>query len=79
MHRALQRLVTCWMYSVCCAHEYTEANLRWAKEQRPGDAAIQEHLQNGIQIRARGGLSLLSSSGLERRINLFLQADRALN
>jgi len=76
MHRALQRLAALPdETSVCCAHEYTEANLRWAKEQRPGDAAIQEHLQNVIQIRVRGGLSLPSSMGLERRINLFLQAD----
>ena len=75
MHRALQRLADLPdETSVCCAHEYTEANLRWAKEQRPGDAAIQEHLQNVTQIRARGGLSLPSSIGLERRINLFLQA-----
>jgi hydroxyacylglutathione hydrolase len=43
MYRALQRLAALPDETlVCCAHEYTEANLRWATEQRPND--VRNHL-----------------------------------
>ena len=75
MHRALQRLALLPDETkVCCAHEYTEANLHWAAEQRPCDHAIAERRREVSRLRARGGMSLPSSIALERRINLFLQA-----
>ena len=75
MHRALQRFALLPEQTlVCCAHEYTESNLRWAAELRPLDEEIEQHLQQVSRLRANGGMSLPSSIALERRINLFLQA-----
>ena len=76
MHTALQRLNALPAETkVCCAHEYTEANLRWAVEQRPDDSTIAARLEDVRQRRSRGELSLPSSIALERATNLFLQAD----
>ena len=75
MHRALQRFALLpEQTQVCCAHEYTEANLHWAAELRPLDQAIAKRRQEVAKLRANGGMSLPSSIALERRINLFLQA-----
>ena len=78
MHQALQKLAELPEETrVCCAHEYTEANLRWAVEQRPGERELAKRLQQVQSLRARGELSLPSSIGLERRTNLFMQARTA--
>ena len=78
MHQALQKLAKLpEATKVCCAHEYTEANLRWAVEQRPGDAVLAERLRDVRALRAKGALSLPSSIGVERRTNLFMQARTA--
>ena len=60
---------------VCCAHEYTEANLCWALAQRPTDAEIQKRYREVRFLRSNGDLSLPSSIGLERRTNLFMRAE----
>ena len=60
---------------VCCAHEYTEANLCWALAQRPTDAQIQKRYREVRFLRSNGDLSLPSSIGLERRTNLFMRAE----
>ena len=78
MHQALQKLAELPEATrVCCAHEYTEANLQWAVEQRPSNAALTERYREVRMLRARGELSLPSSIGMERRTNLFMQADTA--
>ncbi|MEC8688192.1 MAG: hydroxyacylglutathione hydrolase [Cyanobacteriota bacterium] len=78
MHRAMQRLATLpETTQVCCAHEYTEANLAWSVEQRPEDQAIAERYRTVQAIRSRGELTLPSSIGLERRTNLFMRAETA--
>ena len=78
MHQALQRLATLPNDTlVCCAHEYTEANLRWATEQRPHDLQITTRYQRVKEKRSRGDLSLPSSIGAEKRTNLFMQAETA--
>ena len=78
MHRAMQRLACLPdRTQVCCAHEYTESNLLWALQQRPGDEAIANRYRDVVALRRRGDLSLPSSIGAERRINLFLQAESA--
>ena len=59
---------------VWCAHEYTEANLRWAAEQRPEDAAIAARLRQVLELRGRGEASIPSSVALERSTNLFVRA-----
>jgi len=59
---------------VWCAHEYTEANLRWAAAQRPHDAAISRRLAEVQAMRARGEATIPSSVALERSTNLFVRA-----
>ena len=78
MHRALQRLGSLPAETkVCCAHEYTEGNLRWALALRPEDPEIQRRAQAVIEQRARGELTLPSSLEEEWRSNLFLRAQSA--
>ena len=78
MHEALQKLGSLPDETkVCCAHEYTEANLQWAVEQRPSDAVLAERYREVRRLRAQGELSLPSSIGMERRTNLFMQASSA--
>lgn len=59
---------------VWCAHEYTEANLRWAAQQQPADGAIAVRLQRVCEQRARGEATIPSSIALERATNLFVRA-----
>ena len=78
MLRAMQRLATLpETTQVCCAHEYTEANLAWSVEQRPEDQAIAERYRTVQAMRSRGELTLPSSIGIERRTNLFMRAETA--
>ena len=75
MHQALKRLEGLPDNTIVhCAHEYTEGNLRWAHALRPDDQAIAERLNSVQDLRSRGGLSLPSTMGEERRTNLFLRA-----
>ena len=62
---------------VCCAHEYTENNLRWAAERCPQNADIQQRYQAVKSLRVRGELSLPSTIALEQQTNLFMQAATA--
>ena len=75
MHLALKRLQDLPDDTIVhCAHEYTEGNLRWAHALRPDDQAIAARLSTVRDLRSRGGLSLPSTMGEERRTNLFLRA-----
>lgn len=60
-----------------CAHEYTEANLRWAAAIRPGDAAIASRLDEVRAIRARGQATIPTTVAQERATNLFVRAGDA--
>ena len=66
---------------VWCAHEYTEANLRWAEALLPLDhpaaAAVRQRLAEARQIRSDGGFTIPSTIGQERATNLFLRAATA--
>ena len=75
MHRALQKLGSLPSETlVCCAHEYTEENLRWAAQQAPHDAQIQRRLKEVRVRRNLGELTLPSTVAEEWRSNLFLRA-----
>lgn len=58
---------------VCCAHEYTVANLRFALAVEPHNAAVIDHLRACSSQRERGEATLPSSVAQERRINPFLR------
>ena len=59
---------------VCCAHEYTLSNLRFARAVEPGNQALADYLQRCEQLRAQGQPTLPSSIGTERAINPFLRS-----
>jgi hydroxyacylglutathione hydrolase len=75
MHRSLARLAALPETTrVWCAHEYTEANLRWAAAARPEDGAIAERLRQVQRRRAEGRPTIPSSIAEEKRTNLFVRA-----
>ncbi len=59
---------------IYCAHEYTEANLRWATSVSPEDLLIKKRLEDIIIKRRSGLLSLPSTISEERITNLFIRA-----
>ncbi|MGC6482871.1 MAG: hydroxyacylglutathione hydrolase [Synechococcus sp.] len=75
MHTALQRLGSLPAdTSVHCAHDYTEANLRWAVERAPDHPHINARLEAVQALRRQGKSNLPSTVKLEQCTNLFLQA-----
>lgn len=60
---------------VYCAHEYTQANARFALSVDPDNAALRERAKDIDLARARGEPTVPSTLGLERRTNPFLRAD----
>ena len=59
---------------VCCAHEYTLGNLRFARAVEPGNQALADYEQQCQRLRAGGQPTLPSSMGTERAINPFLRS-----
>jgi len=59
---------------VCCTHEYTLANLRFARTVEPGNEALRRYQQQCEDLRAQGLPTLPSSIALERDINPFLRS-----
>jgi hydroxyacylglutathione hydrolase len=60
---------------VCCTHEYTLSNLRFAAAVEPGNAARARYDLHCQSLRDAGQPTLPSSIGLERQINPFLRCD----
>jgi len=58
---------------VCCAHEYTLSNLRWALQVEPGNAALQERWASDSRLREEGLPTLPSTMKLEWETNPFLR------
>lgn len=58
---------------VCCAHEYTLANIRWALQVEPDNTALQQQWDLATQQRAAGQATLPTSLGTELNINPFLR------
>lgn len=78
MHRSLQRLAAMPpLTRVCCAHEYTLSNLRFAAAVEPGNAAVTEYTRACEQRRQQGLPTLPSSIGLELSVNPFLRCSVA--
>ena len=59
---------------VCCTHEYTLSNLRFACAVEPGNQALLTYQQQCIALRANGQPTLPSSIALETQINPFLRS-----
>ncbi len=58
---------------VCCAHEYTVSNLRFARAVEPGNAGLIEYLSHCEDLRAQGEPTLPSTLERERQVNPFLR------
>lgn len=59
---------------VCCAHEYTLSNLRFARAVEPGNEALAAYQRHCEDLRARGEPTLPALLGDEKRINPFLRS-----
>jgi hydroxyacylglutathione hydrolase len=59
---------------VCCTHEYTLGNLKFALEVDPDNADLIAYNAHCHALRAQGQPTLPSSIALERKINPFLRS-----
>ena len=58
---------------VCCTHEYTLSNLKFARAVEPGNADLLHYIQHCEKLRARDVPTLPSSIVQEQKINPFLR------
>lgn len=61
--------------AVYCAHEYTLANLKFARHWLPGDAALAEFEADCQALRNQGQPTVPGTLGQEKKLNLFLRWD----
>lgn len=74
MHASLERLAKLGDgVRVCCAHEYTEDDLRFAWSVEPDNEALAERIRQVWALRAEGGCTVPSTMGVERATNPFLR------
>ncbi len=74
LHHSLQRLASLPDDTrVYCAHEYTEANIRFALACEPGNAQLKKRQAEARTLRAAGLPTLPSSIALEKATNPFLR------
>ena len=64
--------------AVCCGHEYTVANLRFAEVVEPDNRAVREYAAECMERRNRGEPTLPSRLGRERLVNPFLRCREAV-
>lgn len=60
---------------ICCAHEYTLSNIKFAKHILPENRNINTRQRQVIELRAKNQPSVPTTLRLERLINLFLLCD----
>jgi hydroxyacylglutathione hydrolase len=78
MHHSLQRLAALPSSTrVCCAHEYTLANLAFAQAVEPNNPDVAQHLAWCQRAREQQAPTLPSSIGRELSINPFLRVHMA--
>ncbi len=74
MHASLGKLAALpGRTRVCCAHEYTLSNLRFAQAVEPDSADIADYRRQCEAKRSAGEPTLPSTIELERRVNPFLR------
>jgi hydroxyacylglutathione hydrolase len=59
---------------VCCTHEYTLSNLKFALAVDPQNEVLQRYMESAQVLRDNGQPTLPSSLSLERQINPFLRS-----
>jgi hydroxyacylglutathione hydrolase len=58
-----------------CGHEYTEANIRFAKSIEPNNKALAARAEEVAKLRAAGKPTIPATIGAEKAANPFLRAD----
>ena len=77
LHASLQALAALPAATrICCAHEYTLANLRFAQAAEPHNAARDDYTVRCQALRERGLPTLPSTLAQELAINPFLRLDQ---
>jgi hydroxyacylglutathione hydrolase len=75
LHHSLQKLAALPDETlVCCTHEYTMSNLRFALAVEPDNRALHSYHKHCGQLRENALPTLPSTIGLEKAINPFLRA-----
>ena len=78
MYRSLERLAALdGATRVCCAHEYTQDNLRFAWFVEPDNAALAQRIREVWALRARGECAVPGRIAEERATNPFLRTSSA--
>jgi hydroxyacylglutathione hydrolase len=78
MHDSLTRLAALPAATrVCCAHEYTESNLKFAAVVEPGNAELAAYARACRELRSRDLPTLPSTIAVERQVNPFLRCAEA--
>ena len=78
MHQSLGRMAALpGNTRVCCGHEYTESNLRFAAVVEPHNADLAAYTVDCRALRAQGRPTLPSTIAQERAINPFMRCDAA--
>lgn len=62
---------------ICCAHEYTLGNMKFAISVLPDDRDVQEYYKKVSELRAKNEKTLPVILKNERKINLFLRTEVA--
>lgn len=62
---------------VCCAHEYTISNLRFAQEVEPNNAQLAQYVKHCKELREKNLPTLPSTVQTEREINPFMRSRQA--
>lgn len=62
---------------VCCTHEYTLSNLKFARAVEPNNAELIQYQQQCMSMREAGVPTLPSTISRELQINPFLRSDQA--
>ncbi|AOM42709.1 hydroxyacylglutathione hydrolase [Xenorhabdus hominickii] len=57
---------------ICCAHEYTAANMAFAKAVLPNNQTIQDYYQKIINLREKDQATVPTTLQIEKKINVFL-------
>ncbi|MCD6076209.1 MAG: hydroxyacylglutathione hydrolase [Ramlibacter sp.] len=74
MHDSLAKLAALpGKTRVCCTHEYTLGNLKFATAVEPGNSRLIHYRQQCEERRSRGEPTLPSTIALEREVNPFLR------
>lgn len=60
---------------VCCAHEYTESNIKFSLSILPQDRALIRYYRKVKELRAKNHATLPTTLQNEREINLFLRTE----